>query len=105
MTNLRDAIAKVLTDEITDDQWWVRDVSDAILALPEMQARERVSLLHDAGGSGRIWQVWIDNMMVWSHAAIEGPVPDALDLWNTLAKYLLPLHRISSQQTEPPTES
>lgn len=47
-----------------------------------------VWLLHDAGGSGHIWQVWIGNRMMWSHATIEGPVPDALDLWDHLAKHL-----------------
>lgn len=49
---------------------------------------DSVWLLHDAQGSGHIWQVVVGRTIIWSHAAIEGPVPDALDLWNTLAKYV-----------------
>ena len=45
-------------------------------------------LIHDTGGSGHIWQVVVDDVVVWSHASIEGPTPDALDLWDALARYL-----------------
>lgn len=47
-----------------------------------------VWLLHDALGSGHIWQVWVGRTMIWSHASIEGPASDALDLWDALAKYV-----------------
>lgn len=50
---------------------------------------DSVWLVHDTGGSGHIWQVWVGNTMVWSHASIEGPVPDALDLWDALARYVV----------------
>jgi hypothetical protein len=47
---------------------------------------DSVWLFHDAHGSGHIWQVLVGGRSIWSHAAIEGPVPDALDLWDALAK-------------------
>jgi hypothetical protein len=48
-----------------------------------------VWLMHDTSGSGHVWQVWSGNRLVWSHASIEGPTPDALDLWNALARYVV----------------
>ena len=50
---------------------------------------DSIWLLHDTGGTGHIWQVWSGNTMIWSHAAIEGPTPDALDLWEALARYVV----------------
>lgn len=50
--------------------------------------RTAVSVQADAGGRGRIWQVWSGNTMIWSHAAIEGPEPGALGLWSALADYV-----------------
>lgn len=54
----------------------------------QVKSDPRIGLIHDTEGSGHIWQVYYGNLLIWSHAAIEGPPPDALDLWNALARYL-----------------
>lgn len=43
-----------------------------------------LSLTIDAGGSGLVWQVRMGNMIVWTHAAIEGPWPSAESLLRAL---------------------
>lgn len=50
-----------------------------------------VSLSHSSAGSGHVWAVWIGDTAVWTYASIEGPMPDALEVWNALAGSL-PTH-------------
>lgn len=53
-----------------------------------MDRTDQVSLIHDTAGSGHVWAVVIGDVVAWTYASIEGPMPDALELWNALAAHL-----------------